>query len=131
MLRFKVLSAALAFVGIAAATSGVHASDHRRTLVVTMTNDQDSNEIKVYDAESHALLQTLPTHGKENSVEWLDGTALFAGLRREIDGAGYGARRFRCERHEADQSCSGVTQVAEWAERLEVNTDEDDRGTRL
>jgi len=33
-------------------------------LVVTMTNDQDSNEIKIYDAESHALLQTLSTHGK-------------------------------------------------------------------
>ena len=35
-----------------------------RTLVVTMTNDQDANQIKVYDAESHALLQTLSTHGK-------------------------------------------------------------------
>ena len=53
MLKFKVLSAALAFLAIAAATAGVHASGHRRTLVVTMTNDQDSNEIKVYDAESH------------------------------------------------------------------------------
>ena len=59
MLKFKVLSAALACLAIATATSGVHASGHGRTLVVTMTNDQDSNEIKVYDAESHALLQTL------------------------------------------------------------------------
>src|SRR5512147_3205207 len=64
MLKFRVLSAALASLAIAAATSGVHASGHRRTLVVTMTNDQNSNEIKVYDAQSHALLQTLSTHGK-------------------------------------------------------------------
>jgi hypothetical protein len=62
--RFRVLSAALAFLAIAAVTAEIHASGHRRTLVVTMTNDQNSNEIKVYDAESHALLQTLSTHGK-------------------------------------------------------------------
>jgi hypothetical protein len=49
---------------IAAATTGLHASGHRRTLVVTMTNDADSNQVKVYDAESHVLLQTLSTHGK-------------------------------------------------------------------
>src|SRR5215510_4525353 len=64
MFKFKVLSTALAALAIAAATAGVHASGHRRTLVVTMTNDQNANEIKVYDAESHALLQTLSTHGK-------------------------------------------------------------------
>jgi hypothetical protein len=64
MLKFRVLSAVLAGVAIAAATAGVHASGHGRTLVVTMTNDQNSNEIKVYDAESHALLQTLSTRGK-------------------------------------------------------------------
>src|SRR5215510_10080489 len=29
-----------------------------------MTNDPNTNEIKVYDADSHALLQTLSTHGK-------------------------------------------------------------------
>ena len=64
MLKFRVFSTALACLAIAAATAGVHASGHGRTLVVTMTNDQNSNEIKVYDAESHALLQTLSTHGK-------------------------------------------------------------------
>jgi hypothetical protein len=64
MLKFKVFGAALASIAIAAATAGVHASGNRRTLVVTMTNDQSSNEIKVYDAESHALLQTVSTHGK-------------------------------------------------------------------
>ena len=64
MLRLRVLSAALASLAIAAVTAGIHASGHGRTLVVTMTNDQNANEIKVYDAESHALLQTLSTHGK-------------------------------------------------------------------
>jgi hypothetical protein len=64
MLKFRVLSAALAFLAIAAAAAGGQASGHRRTLVVTMTNDQNANEIKVYDAESHALVQTLSTHGK-------------------------------------------------------------------
>jgi DNA-binding beta-propeller fold protein YncE len=59
-----VLWATVACFAVAAATTGIHASGHGRTLVVTMTNDQDSNQIKVYDAESHALLQTLSTHGK-------------------------------------------------------------------
>jgi len=64
MLRLRVLSATVVGFAIAAATTGIHASDHGRTLVVTMTNDENSNQIKVYDAESHALLQTLSTHGK-------------------------------------------------------------------
>ena len=62
MMKFKVLSAVLASLAIGAVTAGVHASGQRRTLVVTMTNDENSNQIKVYDAESHAL--TLSTHGK-------------------------------------------------------------------
>ena len=33
------------------------------TLAVTMTNDAASNQIKVYDASTLALLQTLPTNG--------------------------------------------------------------------
>ncbi len=64
MLKFKVLGAVLGTLAIAAATAGIHASGHRRTLVVTMTNDENANALKVYDAESHALLQTLSTHGK-------------------------------------------------------------------
>lgn len=65
MSRLRVLSATVACLAIAATTAGrIHASGHGRTLVVTMTNDQNANQIKVYDAESHALLQTLSTHGK-------------------------------------------------------------------
>jgi len=64
MSRLRMLSATIACLAIAAATTGLRASGHERTLVVTMTNDQNSNQIQVYDAESHALLQTLSTHGK-------------------------------------------------------------------
>src|SRR5262245_58722729 len=64
MSRLKVLSATVVYLTIAAATTGIHASGHKRTLVVTMTNDQNSNQIRVYDAESHELLQTLSTRGK-------------------------------------------------------------------
>ena len=64
MSRLKVLSAAIACLAVAAGVTGIHARANGRTLVVTMTNDADANEIKVYDASSHALLQTLSTHGK-------------------------------------------------------------------
>ena len=63
MFRLIRLSAAVACVAIAAATT-THAAGRGRTLVVTMTNDQDSNQIKVYDANRQTLLQTLSTHGK-------------------------------------------------------------------
>jgi hypothetical protein len=48
----------------AAGVSQVHAEHRGRTLVVTMTNDPIENRINVYDADTRALLQTLPTHGK-------------------------------------------------------------------
>ena len=57
MLRFRVLSATVACLTMAAGATGIQARGHERTLVVTMTNDPDSNQIKVYDADSHALLQ--------------------------------------------------------------------------
>jgi len=63
MIRMKVF-AAVACLALAAGATHIHASAHDRTLVVTMTNDPNTNEIKVYDADSHALLQTLSTHGK-------------------------------------------------------------------
>jgi hypothetical protein len=64
MSRLKVLSAMAGCLMAAAASAGIHASGRGRTLVVTMTNDANANQIKVYDAESHVLLQTLSTHGK-------------------------------------------------------------------
>jgi len=80
MFRLGVLSATVAGLAITAAAAGVYANGHQRTLVVTMTNDADSNEIKVYDAASRALLQTLSTHGKggvagnARGVKQFDGT---------------------------------------------------------
>jgi hypothetical protein len=42
----------------------VTAEQRGSTLVVTMTNDATSNVVQVYDAATHALLQTLPTQGQ-------------------------------------------------------------------
>lgn len=64
MSRLKVTCTVVACLAVAAGVTRIHASAHDRTLVVTMTNDSDQNEIKVYDADTHALLQTLSTHGK-------------------------------------------------------------------
>lgn len=64
MSRLKVWSVVAGLLAVAAATTGVQASGRERTLVVTMTNDENANQILVYDAESHALLQTLSTRGK-------------------------------------------------------------------
>ena len=65
MFKRNVLGVIVACVAIAAGGAGVYArGDHGRTLVITMTNDPDANELKVYDAQSHVLLQTLSTHGR-------------------------------------------------------------------
>jgi len=65
MPRLKVLYATVAVLALAAGGAGIHASDrHGRTLVITMTNDPNANQLRVYDAQSHVLLQTLSTHGK-------------------------------------------------------------------
>src|SRR5260221_7830765 len=44
--------------------ASVRAEHRGRILAVTMTNDPIENRINVYDADTHALLQTLSTHGK-------------------------------------------------------------------
>ena len=65
MFRRNALGVIVAVLAFAAGGAGIHASGgHGRTLVVTMTNDPNDNQIRVYDAESHALLQTLSTHGR-------------------------------------------------------------------
>jgi DNA-binding beta-propeller fold protein YncE len=80
MFKLKTVSAAVACFALAAGTARIHASDRDRTLVVTMTNDPDTNQIKVYDADSRVLLQTLSTHGKggvggnARGIRQLDGT---------------------------------------------------------
>ena len=65
MFKRNVLGVIVGCLAFAAGSGGIYASGtHGRTLVVTMTNDADANQIKVYDAQSHVLLQTLSTHGR-------------------------------------------------------------------
>ena len=64
MSRLKSVCAAVACLVVAASATRIHASGRERALVVTMTNDPDANQIRVYDADSHALLQTISTRGK-------------------------------------------------------------------
>ena len=54
----------LALLLVSTSASYVDARDLDLTLAVTMTNDATSNQIKVYDASTGALLQTLGTKGK-------------------------------------------------------------------
>jgi hypothetical protein len=56
--------AGTAFLLLVTAGASVRATHDAATFAITMTNDATSNEIKVYDANTHALLQTLSTHGK-------------------------------------------------------------------
>ena len=53
-----------ALLVVAASVAVVRAEDHGLTLAVVMTNDPVSNQIKVYDAKTKVLLQTLSTQGK-------------------------------------------------------------------
>ena len=65
MFRRNVLGVIAVLVALVAGGAGIYASGGQgRTLVVTMTNDADENSIKVYDAQSQVLLQTLSTRGK-------------------------------------------------------------------
>lgn len=64
MKRRVVVGGAMALLVSMAATPARAEHDAARPLVVVTTNDAAANEIKVYDGVSHALLQTLPTHGK-------------------------------------------------------------------
>src|SRR5215471_5393985 len=63
MFRLKAIGAAVGVLALAAGAARIYASGNDVTLVVTMTNNPDANEIKVYDADSR-VVQTLSTHGK-------------------------------------------------------------------
>ena len=51
-------------VGVLWFAPAAHADNPGATLAVVMTNDPMSNQIKVYDAGTRVLLQTLSTHGR-------------------------------------------------------------------
>ena len=64
MFKRNAIDVIVVVLALAAGGAGMHASGgHGRTLVVSLTNDPNANQILVYDAESHVLLQTLSTHG--------------------------------------------------------------------
>src|SRR6516164_9387132 len=48
----------------AASFMRVQAANPQKTLIISMTNDPKANAIVVFDAATHALLQTLSTNGK-------------------------------------------------------------------
>jgi hypothetical protein len=64
MSRLVALCSTAALLVFAASVSNLHAEHRGLTLAVIMTNDPASNQIKVYDASTKILLQTLSTHGK-------------------------------------------------------------------
>ena len=64
MSKLVTLCSAVIVLVSVAAPSNIHAEHRARTLAITMTNDPVDNSITVYDADTHALLQTLSTHGK-------------------------------------------------------------------
>src|SRR2546427_7400959 len=64
MFRSVIPRNTAALTTLAASMGSVHADQGGATLAVVMTNDPQANQIKVYDARTQALLQTLPTQGK-------------------------------------------------------------------
>ncbi len=64
MSRVVRLCTALLIVLVAVSSVPVGATRTVSPLVVTMTNDPVANRIQVYDGNTHALVQTLSTHGK-------------------------------------------------------------------
>jgi hypothetical protein len=64
MFRLAKVCGAAALLAITSGVTTIQAGHRAVTFAVIMTNDPAANEIKVYDAGTSALLQTLPTHGK-------------------------------------------------------------------
>ena len=64
---FVTLNAALLLSAVGFAT--VHADHRGLTLAVVMTNDPNSNQIKIYDTEAGTLLQALSTNGTGGAAQ--------------------------------------------------------------
>jgi hypothetical protein len=64
MSRVASLCGVAAILAAGTGLPSLEARPQRATLAVIMTNDQTSNQIEVYDAGTHILLQTLSTRGK-------------------------------------------------------------------
>lgn len=62
---FKHVISTVIIAGVAVVSATVLGADAPgRTLAIVMTNDSAVNQIKVYDAKTHVLLQTLSTQGR-------------------------------------------------------------------
>jgi hypothetical protein len=64
MSRLVSVCSAAALLVCAAGVAVLQAGHRSATLAVIMTNDPMTNQVKVYDVNTHVLLQTLSTHGK-------------------------------------------------------------------
>ena len=64
MSRKVRIGSSTALLVFAIGIAGLKADHRAATLAVTMTNDPTTNQVKVYDTDSRALLQTLSTRGK-------------------------------------------------------------------
>jgi ribosomal protein L19 len=78
MLKFVTVSSAILLLS-AAGVANIQAETHDRALAVVMTNDPNANQIKVYDAETGGLLQTLSTNGKGGAGNNARGVQQFKG----------------------------------------------------
>ena len=108
MPRLISLCSAAALLAFTAGVANAQAGHQPVTLAVTMTNDPASNEIKVYDVGTHALLQTLPTFGKggvggnARGVRQFDGE-VFVFLVQRVPGVG-------CVEEKIEEESIGVSQ---------------------
>ncbi len=64
MLKAMVWGTTALLVASAGTMTRVHADERQSTLAVVMTNDTTTNELRVYDASTSALVQTLQTFGR-------------------------------------------------------------------
>ncbi len=79
MSKLSISCGAALLLVIAAGNAIVRAERPARVLVVTATNDPVENRLDVYDASTHALLQSLSTHGKGGASNNARGIKQFRG----------------------------------------------------
>ena len=92
MFRQSALGVIVAVLAFSAGGAGIHASGNGRTLVVTMTNDPNANQIRVYDAESHGFSSTA-VDSIQSDIRPPRRSRAFAGLSKTKAVVVIGARR--------------------------------------
>jgi hypothetical protein len=79
MSKLVAVCAAVVLLIVAGGSAQARAERRGLTLVVTMTNDAAANQIKVYDAKTRTLLQTISTQGKGGAAGNARGVKQFNG----------------------------------------------------